>query len=64
MNLIFDIDFDSEELSLIVDDTYSVKAYIGEDGKIRYKNFDRIDNDTVQDKLKDICKELLQLLEE
>lgn len=63
MDLTFNIDFDAAEVYVIVDNHITVS--VTQDGdEYTYKNFDRLDDDTVQAKLKTVCKILLTLEDE
>lgn len=60
MNIDFALDFDTEEVDVVVDNAYKVKAAKTEDG-VKYYNFDRIDDDEVMDKIKQMCNVILTL---
>ena len=62
MDLNFNIDFDSAEIHGVVDGSISF-AVIKDDEEYNYKNFDRIDDDELQDKIKEVCRILLSLEE-
>lgn len=62
MDLTFSIDFDAAEIHGVVDGATTFTV-IKDDDRYIYKNFDRIDDDVLKDKLKGICRELLQIEE-
>jgi hypothetical protein len=55
MELSFTVDLDAEEIHIVVDNMSTLKAYKNTDNKIMYKNFDKLDTDDLQDKVKEIC---------
>jgi len=63
MDIIFNIDFESEEVHAVVDNSIKVKM-IKDGESYKFKNFDKLDDDVLQRKLKNICKLLLSLEEE
>jgi hypothetical protein len=63
MDISFDIDFDTEEINIIVDNTLTLRAYKNSDGRTVYKRFENIESDDVQDKIKSVCAILFTLNE-
>ena len=63
MDIIFNIDFEAEEVHAIVDNSIKVRMF--KDGEsYKFKNFEKLDDDVLQRKLKQICKLLLSLEDE
>lgn len=60
MDLNFSIDLDAGEVHGVIDNSI-VFAVIRDDDDYVYKNFDRIDDDDLQEKLKEISKILLTI---
>lgn len=62
MDFNFSIDFDAEEVYVVIDNATTL-VVTKDDCSYIYKNFEKIE-DTLQDKLKQICKILLTLEDE
>ena len=60
MDLNFSIDLDAGEVYGVVDNSV-VFTVIKDDDEFIFKNFDRIDDDEVQEKLRAVCKILLTI---
>jgi hypothetical protein len=63
MDLTFNIDFDAAEVHVIVDNHLTLSVF-QDDDEYTYKNFEKLDDETVQSKLKQVCKVLLTLEDE
>lgn len=62
MDLSFSIDFDAAEVHGVIDGSITFTV-IRDDESYIYRNFDRIDDDYVQDRIKEVCKILLAIEE-
>ena len=63
MDIIFNSDFDTEEVYAVVDNSIKIRMF--KDGDhFKFKNFEKLDDDVLQRKLKQICKLLLSLEDE
>lgn len=60
MDLNFSIDFDAYEVHGVIDGSITFSVIQDDDG-YRYKNFERIDDEYVQDKIKEVCRMLLTI---
>lgn len=63
MHLEFDIDFESEEVRIIVNNSIFISASRDSDGEIIYKRFDKLESEELQEHLKQIVKQLLSIEE-
>ncbi len=61
MNLDFEVDFDAQDISLIIDNSISLSAYKEVDDSIIFNKFNRIESLDLQDKLKEICRILFTI---
>ena len=64
MNLEFEIDFESEEIHLLMNNSIKITALKDEDGSIIYRGIDKITSIELQDKLKKLVKILFTIEEE
>lgn len=60
MNVSFDVDFDSGEVYIVLDNSITMQVY-KYDEEIKYKHFDRINDEELQRVLKNTAKNLLAL---
>jgi hypothetical protein len=61
MDLTFNIDFDAAEVHIIVDNHLTLVVTEGDHNSYIYKNFDKLDDDVVQSKIKSVARILLTL---
>jgi hypothetical protein len=61
MTFEFNYDPESEEISIIYDNYASLKAYV-DNGKIRYFNFAAIEDEDIENLLKNLCKHTFDVL--
>jgi hypothetical protein len=64
MNLEFEIDFESEEIHLLMNNSIKITALKDEDNTIIYRGIEKITSIELQDKLKKIVKVLFTIEEE
>lgn len=62
MELNFNIDFDSGEVHIVVDNGTTLSAYKA-DNMVKFKNFHKLDDEAASDVIKDICYRLLRLVD-
>lgn len=63
MDILFNIDFEAQEIYAVVDNSIKLTV-IKNDTHFKFKNFEKLDDDILQQKLKNICKLLLALEDE
>lgn len=60
MTFEFNYDLDAEEINIVYDNCIYMKADI-DNGKIRYFNFGKIEDEEVEKLLKDLCKQTFNI---
>ena len=55
MNFEFSVDFESQVIKIIVDNSITVEAWKEHHGAITYSRFSKLESEELQDKLKEIC---------
>lgn len=63
MDLEFNIDFDSEDIKILINNSVTLSASKDTDGEIIYKRFERLDSEELQEQLKKVVKILFAIEE-
>ncbi len=61
MDLNFSIDIDAESIEVVVDNAYTIKAAIDDDGSYKFVGLHRLDNDELADLIKSFSIKLFNL---
>jgi hypothetical protein len=61
MTFEFNYDPESEEISIIYDNYAPLKVY-QDNGKLRYLNFEKIEDEDIENLLKNLCKNTFDVL--
>lgn len=56
MEVTFSIDFESQEVKLVVDSALNITAYKDAEGQTCYRRLDKLESDELQDKFKSIIE--------
>lgn len=64
MEIVFNIDYDTEELNLVVDNCCTAQVYLGDNDKLVFKNFEKLEDELLQRTLKNACKSMFELFRE
>ena len=61
MNFEFNYDPESEEICIIYDNYATLRAY-QDNGRMKYQNFHHVDDEDIEDLLKNLCKQTFDML--
>lgn len=64
MQLNISIDFESEVVSILVDDSFILTGRKNSEGKMEFKNFEKLDSEETEQKIKKVIDLLLSIDQE
>lgn len=64
MQLNINIEFESEVITILVDDSFMLSARKNSEGKLDFKNFDKLDSEETEQTLKKVIEQLFTIAQE